>query len=53
MQGIEFKCAITATLDHAIERATKALAAEGFAILTRIDLAKEADARIERALASA
>ena len=53
MQGINFKREITATLDHAIERATKALAAEGFAILTRIDLAKEADARIERALASA
>lgn len=35
---INFKREIQDTLDHAIERATKALAAEGFGILTRIDM---------------
>lgn len=38
MNGINFKREIADTLDHAIERATKALAAEGFGILTRIDM---------------
>ncbi|MDP1611348.1 MAG: DUF302 domain-containing protein [Sulfuritalea sp.] len=38
MNGINFKREIAATLDHAIERATKALGAEGFGILTRIDM---------------
>jgi len=38
MSGINFKREIQDTLDHAIERATKALAAEGFGILTRIDM---------------
>ncbi len=36
--SINFKREINATLDQAIERATKALAAEGFGILTRIDM---------------
>ena len=38
MTTINFKREITDTLDHAIERATKALGAEGFGILTRIDM---------------
>lgn len=36
--SINFKREITDTFDNAIERATKALAAEGFGILTRIDM---------------
>lgn len=35
---INFKREINATVDQAIERATKALGAEGFGILTRIDM---------------
>ncbi len=35
---INFKREITDNLDHAVDRATKALAAEGFGILTRIDM---------------
>ena len=38
MTAINFKREISATLDQSIERATKALAAEGFGILTRIDM---------------
>jgi len=38
MTAINFKREISATVDHAIERATKALSAEGFGILTRIDM---------------
>jgi uncharacterized protein (DUF302 family) len=38
MNNINFKREILDTVDHAIERATKALAAEGFGILTRIDM---------------
>lgn len=38
MELINFKREITDTFDHAIERATRALAAEGFGILTRIDM---------------
>lgn len=38
MTAINFKREIACTLDQAIERATKALAAEGFGILTRIDM---------------
>lgn len=38
MATINFKREISATIDQAIERATKALAAEGFGILTRIDM---------------
>lgn len=38
MTTINFKREITGTFDHAIERATKALSAEGFGILTRIDM---------------
>ena len=36
--SINFKREITGNFDHAIERATKALSAEGFGILTRIDM---------------
>jgi uncharacterized protein (DUF302 family) len=36
--SINFKREINDSFDHAIERATKALAAEGFGILTRIDM---------------
>jgi uncharacterized protein (DUF302 family) len=36
--SINFKREITTTVDQAIDRATKALAAEGFGILTRIDM---------------
>ncbi len=38
MTTINFKREITGTVDQAIERATKALAAEGFGILSRIDM---------------
>jgi uncharacterized protein (DUF302 family) len=38
MSGINFKREILDTVDNAIARATKALAAEGFGILTRIDM---------------
>jgi uncharacterized protein (DUF302 family) len=38
MTTINFKREISDTFDHAIERATKALATEGFGILTRIDM---------------
>jgi uncharacterized protein (DUF302 family) len=38
MTGINFKRVIPDTVDHAIERVTKALGAEGFGILTRIDM---------------
>ena len=38
MNAINFKRQINDTLDHAIARATQALAAEGFGILTRIDM---------------
>ncbi len=35
---INFKREISCTLDQAVERATKALGAEGFGVLTRIDM---------------
>ena len=35
---INFKREISGTMDQAIERATKALGAEGFGVLTRIDM---------------
>ncbi len=38
MTAINFKREIADTLDNAIDRATKALAAEGFGVLTRIDM---------------
>src|SRR5574340_1751213 len=38
MTDINFKREIADTVDHAVERTTKALAAEGFGILTRIDM---------------
>lgn len=38
MTAVNFKREIPATVDQAIERVTKALAAEGFGILTRIDM---------------
>jgi uncharacterized protein (DUF302 family) len=38
MTAINFKREIADTLDHAVERATRALGAEGFGILTRIDM---------------
>src|SRR5512140_2504987 len=38
MTTINFKREIADSFDHAIERATKALGAEGFGILTRIDM---------------
>jgi len=38
MTTINFKREISDTVGHAIERTTKALAAEGFGILTRIDM---------------
>lgn len=38
MSGINFKREILDTVDHAIERAITALGAEGFGILTRIDM---------------
>lgn len=38
MNIINFKREIADTIDNAVDRATKALAAEGFGILTRIDM---------------
>jgi uncharacterized protein (DUF302 family) len=38
MTAINFKREIADSFDHAIERATKALSAEGFGVLTRIDM---------------
>lgn len=38
MTAINFKREIDGTVDHAIERATRALGAAGFGILTRIDM---------------
>lgn len=38
MTTINFKREISDTVDRAIERATKALGAEGFGVLTRIDM---------------
>lgn len=38
MTAINFKREIAASFDQAIDRATKALAAEGFGVLTRIDM---------------
>lgn len=38
MTGINFKREVSDTFDSAIERATKALGAEGFGVLTRIDM---------------
>lgn len=38
MNPINFKREITATLDQAIKRVTQALAAQGFGILSRIDM---------------
>ncbi len=38
MTAINFKREIADTVDHAVERTTKALGAEGFGILTRIDM---------------
>lgn len=38
MADLNFKREINATLDQAVERATKALAGEGFGVLTRIDM---------------
>ncbi len=38
MNTINFKREITDSFDHAIERTTKALGAEGFGVLTRIDM---------------
>jgi len=38
MTGINFKRDLDDTLDNAIDRVTKALGAEGFGIMTRIDM---------------
>ena len=38
MTPINFKREISGTVDHAIERVTRALGAEGFGVLTRIDM---------------
>ena len=38
MNAIMFKKEITASVDSAVERVTRALSAEGFGILTRIDM---------------
>ncbi len=38
MTAINYKREISDTVDHVIERATKALGAEGFGVLTRIDM---------------
>jgi len=46
MTDINFKREIADTFDHAIERITKALGAEGFGILTRIDMHSKIKERI-------
>ena len=46
MTTINFKREIADTVDHAIERATKALGTEGFGILTRIDMHSKIKERI-------
>jgi uncharacterized protein (DUF302 family) len=38
MTGINFKRELDDTLDNAIARVTRALGAEGFGIMTRIDM---------------
>ncbi len=38
MENVNYKREIADTVDHAIDRVTKALAAEGFGVLTRIDM---------------
>jgi len=38
MTSINFKREVQDTVDHAIERVTKALGTEGFGVLTRIDM---------------
>ena len=38
MPDINFKREVSDSLDHGVERVTKALASEGFGILTRIDM---------------
>ena len=38
MSGINFKREIAGTVDQGVDRATKALAAQGFGVLTRIDM---------------
>lgn len=38
MNGINFKREIAASVDDAVDRVTRALGAEGFGILTRIDM---------------
>jgi uncharacterized protein (DUF302 family) len=43
---INFKREITATMDQAVERITKALGAEGFGVLTRIDMHSKIKERI-------
>lgn len=46
MTAINFKREISDTVEHAIERATKALGVEGFGILTRIDMHSKIKDRI-------
>jgi uncharacterized protein (DUF302 family) len=48
MNAINFKREIDATMDEAIERATKALASEGFGILTRIDMHSKIKEKIDK-----
>lgn len=51
MTDINFKREIEDSVDHAIERATKALAAEGFGILTRIDMDSKIKEKIGKDIA--
>ena len=50
MTTINFKREITDTVDQAIERITKALGAEGFGILTRIDMHSKIKEKIGKEL---
>jgi uncharacterized protein (DUF302 family) len=50
MTTINFKREIADTFDHAIERATKALGAEGFGVLTRIDMHSKIKEKIGKEL---
>lgn len=50
MTTINFKREIADTVDHAIERITKALGAEGFGILTRIDMHSKIKEKIGKEL---
>ena len=50
MTSINFKREIPDTVDHAVDRVTKALGAEGFGLLTRIDMHRKIEEKIGKAI---